>query len=263
MTLPSELDDHLCRAAGRLGPFAGRVEWHESVGSTNDLAMRRAEQGVAEGLVVTANAQLSGRGRLGRSWSSPPGAGIYASAVLRPSPAAASLITIAAGVALAEGIRAATGLDVDLKWPNDLMVGGRKLAGILAEGRLSDAGNGFVIVGFGINVSPGAYSPDVAARATSIETELGRPADRGLVLVECLAALAAGYGELQAGHTRRVLDEWRARAAVTLRRRVEWNADATLQRGIARDIDDTGALMVDTPAGVVRIVSGEVRWLGQ
>jgi BirA family biotin operon repressor/biotin-[acetyl-CoA-carboxylase] ligase len=143
------------------------------------------------------------------------------------------------------------------------MVDGRKLAGILAEGRLSEGGEGFVILGFGINVSPAAYPPDVATRATSIETELGRPADRNLLLVECLAALASRYAELQRGHTTAILDAWRARAAVTLRRAVEWDVDAKPQRGVARDIDDTGALLVDTPDGVTRIVSGEVRWVGK
>jgi BirA family biotin operon repressor/biotin-[acetyl-CoA-carboxylase] ligase len=260
--IPAELDEHLQRSADRLGLFAGQIEWHESVGSTNDLAGRRAESGAREGVVITANAQESGRGRFGRSWASPPGAGIYTSVILRPSRAAASLLTVTAGVALTDGVRAATGLDVALKWPNDLVMDGRKLAGILAEGRLSEAGEGFVILGFGINVSPAAYPPDVAARATSIETELGRPADRNLLLVECLAALASRYAELRGGRSAAILEAWRARAAVTLRRTVEWDVETRPQRGIARDIDDTGALLVETPDGVARIVSGEVRWLG-
>ena len=260
--IPPELDDPLQRSVDRLGLFAHHVEWHESLGSTNDLAARRAERGAPEGLVVAANAQESGRGRFGRSWASPPGAGIYTSVVLRPSVAAAALLTITAGVALTDGVRAATGFEPSLKWPNDLVMDGRKLAGILAEGRLSESGEGFVILGFGINVSPAAYPPDVAARATSIETELGRPADRNLLLVECLAALASRYAELRSGRGAAILDAWRARAAMTLRRTVEWDVDARPQRGIARDIDDTGALLVDTPGGVARIVSGEVRWVG-
>ena len=101
-----------------------------------------------------------------------------------------------------------------------------------------------------------------AARATSIETELGRPADRNLLLVECLAALASRYAELRGGRGAAIVDAWRARAAVTLRRPVEWDVEGSPQRGIARDIDDTGALLVDTPGGVARIVSGEVRWVG-
>src|SRR4051812_50008787 len=96
--------------------------------------MAMAARGAAEGTVVAANAQSSGRGRQGRSWASPPGAGLYVSVILHPSPVALPLLTIAAGVAIAEGVQAASGLVADLKWPNDVYVAGRKLAGILAEG---------------------------------------------------------------------------------------------------------------------------------
>jgi BirA family biotin operon repressor/biotin-[acetyl-CoA-carboxylase] ligase len=109
------------------------------------------------------------------------------STIMRPAAHAVSLLTIAAGVALADGIQAATGLQPQLKWPNDVYMDGRKLAGILAEAGTSAAGVQHVVVGCGVNLMPAAYPADVAARATSIETELGRPVDRGLLLVECLA----------------------------------------------------------------------------
>jgi len=258
--IPGEIDEALARAAGRLGPFAQRLSWHEEVASTNDVAMAAADGGAPEGSVVAANAQSAGRGRRGRSWASPPGAGLYVSAILRPPQHVLPLITIAAGVALAEGIEAATGLGPCVKWPNDVYAGSRKLAGILAEHGSSAAGD-HVVVGFGINLRPAAYPPEVAARATSIEDELGRGVDRGLVLAECLAALAHRYEMLRRGVSDAVLGAWRARAAQHMGRTVEWDEERGARRGIAHDIDARGALLVRADDRIVRVVSGEVRWL--
>ncbi len=261
VSLPAEFSEALAQAADRLGPIGQPLFWYAVLPSTNDLAASLAERGADEGCVVVADAQSAGRGRLGRTWVSPPGAGIYASVVLRPADTIAGLVTIAAGVAIAEGVEAATGLAADVKWPNDVYVGGRKLAGILAEGGATAGRRSHVVLGFGINVMPAAYPPEVAGRATSIEAELGRPVDRGLVLAECLARLAARYGDLQAGRAADILAAWRARAAATFGRRVEWDADGATQRGIAHDIAEDGALMVRGDAGLERIISGEVRWI--
>jgi len=255
-SLPEEFASALMLARERLGAFGHRVLWYPEVGSTNDIATIMAERDAAEGLVVLADRQTAGRGRLGRSWTSPLGAGIYASVVLRPSSTVAALLTIAAGVAVAEGIGSATGLAVHVKWPNDVHVGGRKLAGILAEGTASH-----VVLGIGINVQPAAYPPDVAARATSIEAELGRRVDRGLVLAECLAALASRCRDLQQGRRRLVVDAWRERAASMLGRCIEWESADGRQTGLAENIDDDGALIVKVGAGTIRIRSGEVRWV--
>jgi BirA family transcriptional regulator, biotin operon repressor / biotin---[acetyl-CoA-carboxylase] ligase len=183
------------------------------------------------------------------------------SAVLRPRVDVVPLVTIAAGVAIAEGIQAASGLDATLKWPNDLFVGGRKLAGILAEAGSSAGGASHVVLGFGINVLPAAYPPDVAARATSVEGELGRSIDRTLLLDACLDRLAGRYDELQHGRAASVVDAWRARAAPMLRRRVEWDTGDAREHGIAENIDEAGALLIRTDSGLVRIISGEVRWI--
>ena len=256
MTLPEELAGALTRARERLDTFASCILWYPEVGSTNDVAADLADRGADEGLVVVADGQTAGRGRLGRNWVSPSRAGIYTSVVLRPSSEVAALLTIAAGVAVAEGIAAATGLAADVKWPNDVHAGGRKLAGILAEGAVSH-----VVLGIGINVRPASYPPDVAARATSIEAALGRPVDRGLVLAECLVALAVRYRQLQNGHGRLVVDAWRRHAAPIMGRRVEWGSAGQLQTGVADNIDDDGSLVVRIASGTCRIRSGEVRWL--
>jgi BirA family biotin operon repressor/biotin-[acetyl-CoA-carboxylase] ligase len=137
---------------------------------------------------------------------------------------------------------------------------GRKVAGILAEASASSSDRPCVVLGFGINVLPAAYPPDVAARATSLEAELGRPVDRGLVLAECLAALSIRYSDLAARRTSAVVTAWRARAAATFGRRVTWEADGE-RHGFAQDIDDDGRLLVRSESGVSRIISGEVRWI--
>jgi BirA family biotin operon repressor/biotin-[acetyl-CoA-carboxylase] ligase len=254
--LPDEFATALAVAGGRLDLFERKVRWFPQVGSTNDVATMLAERGAEEGVVVVADQQTAGRGRLGRSWASPPGAGIYMSAVFRPSPRAAGLLTIAAGVAVADAVAIATGLDVQLKWPNDVYVADRKVAGILAEGAPR-----YVVLGIGINVLPAAYPPEVARRATSIETELGRPVDRGLLLAECLAALAVRYREISMKDGRAVLATWRKRAASTLGRRIEWDAGGQSRLGLVDDIDEDGALLVRSGSELIRITSGEVRWV--
>ena len=229
--------------------------------STNDIAAVLAEDGAAEGCVVAADAQSAGRGRHGRSWVSAAGAGLYVSVVLRPVQQAVPALTIAAGVAVAEGIQAATGLRLDLKWPNDVYAGERKVAGVLAEAGTSRSTVEYVVLGFGINVRPAAYPPAIAARATSLGGELGREVDRGLLLAECLSALAQRYAHLQTGRHDVVMNAWRARAASTLGRRVRWDAAGTTLEGVAENIDESGALMVRTPSGIVTITGGEVVWM--
>jgi BirA family biotin operon repressor/biotin-[acetyl-CoA-carboxylase] ligase len=262
--LPVECADALARV--RLGRLASRVLFYPTIGSTNDVAAQQA----AEGLVVFAEEQTAGRGRRGHVWFSPPGSGLYASVVLTPGAAridpdrATTLLTLTAGVALIEGIETATGLRVDLKWPNDLFVGRRKLAGILAEGigigSSLDARVNTVVVGYGINISAAAYPPDLRARVTSIETELGRAIDRGSVLAETLAALAARYDDLLDGRFDAILDAWRRRAPASTGARVSWTTPDGPQSGITAGIDDLGALLVRIGSRTERIVSGALTW---
>jgi BirA family biotin operon repressor/biotin-[acetyl-CoA-carboxylase] ligase len=263
---PPDLADALARARPRLGVVARDCHYYASVGSTNDAAAeicgRASVSGArVEGLLVIADAQTAGRGRRGHTWFSPPGSGLYASVVLIPSRArvdparAAQLLTLAMGVALAEGIEAATGLGPAVKWPNDLYVGSRKLGGILAE-----AADATVVVGYGINVGPMAYPRDLEDRATSLETELGRPVDRFHVLVETLAALAARYADLLDGRFDAILDAWRRRAPGAAGTRVSWVDAAGPHSGMTAGIDPSGALLVRTDDGLQRIVSGELTW---
>lgn len=262
--LPREFAEPLQRR-GEGCPLASRVSWHAETASTNADAAALADAGAPEGCVVLADHQTAGRGRLGRSWSSPAGTGIYASVLFRPEPRVARMLTIGAGVALAEAIETVAGIVPVLKWPNDVYLGGgsqsgRKVAGILAEAGVS-GGETWVVMGFGINVLPASLPHELALRATSLESELGRPVDRGELFAECLVRLAARYADLCAGRCLDVVDAWRRRASPTFGRPVEWVDEGATKAGVVRDIDDEGGLLVDTEAGIVRVVSGELRWL--
>jgi len=230
---------------------------HESLPSTMDAAAALAHDGVAHGVVVVAAEQTAGRGRRGTQWASPAGAGLYLSFVARPANAAStSLITLAAGVGVRDGIAAATGLGADLKWPNDLIVGKRKLAGILAEGLAIGTPQQAVIIGVGINIQPAAYPPDVAARATSLEGELGRGIDSDDVLESVLEHLWNRLALLE----RRpgdILQAWRAASPNAIGTRVEWDG----RHGMTAGIDESGALLVKTAERVERIIAGELRWM--
>lgn len=234
------------------------------VTSTMDVAAEAATRGAAEGWTVVAEEQTAGRGRRGRRWASPPGAGLYCSIVLRPRVAPGGpllpLLTLAAGVGLREGVRAATGLAAELKWPNDLVVGRRKLAGILAEGMGLGAPDQAVVLGIGINVRSTAYPPDVAPRATSLEAELGRAVDRQVVLAEVLRAVGAAYEDLAAGRADAVRRRWEEASPTARGAAVTWETPEGPRRGRTAGLDTSGALLVDTPTGRERLVGGEVRW---
>ena len=265
------------RAHERLHGLGSTIHFFPTIGSTNDVALTLAAQGERDLAVVIADEQTAGRGRRGRAWFSPPGSGLYVSVVLTPGRArvdpdrATTLLTLAAGVALSEAIEAATALRVDIKWPNDLLVSRRKLAGILAEALPagSDADGSttsgrrvaHVVLGYGINVGPMAYPPELRDRATSLETELGRSVDRAMVCVETLTALARRYADLLEGRFDAILDAWRARSPGSRGSRVSWQSASGPAQGITAGIDDRGALLVQVGDRLERLVAGEVTWV--
>ena len=264
--VPSELAGALRVARSRLGPIGNPLYYFHEITSTNDIAASYAERGADEGTTVVAAAQTSGRGRLGRQWYSPAGAGLYFSIVIR-SARAAPFLTLAGGVAVAEGIGIATGLPVEIKWPNDVVTVGtggpsrrRKLAGILAEASSSQDGLQYVILGIGINLGPASYPAELADRASSIETELGRPVDGGVVLAEVLAALAAELGPLTRGDAAGLLMRWRRLAPSAAGTAVECDTPLGRVAGIASGIADDGALLVRVGNRLERVIAGEVVW---
>lgn len=263
--LPAAYADAVAGARARFGGHIADVLYVESLSSTMDVAATLADAGSSHGLVLLAGHQSAGRGRRGRTWSSPPGAGLYFSTVVRPpvapyvegEPSLMGLLTIAAGLAVAEGVGHATGLEASLKWPNDLFYG-YKLAGVLAEAHKIGAPGQHVVVGVGINVRDVPYV-GAKDRATSIERELGQAPDVGVVLAEVLSAWAGRYQDLLDGRYARVVDRWRIRATGLAGRPVAWTDASGEHEGTTTGVDATGALLVDTGVEVVRI-TGAVQW---
>jgi BirA family biotin operon repressor/biotin-[acetyl-CoA-carboxylase] ligase len=270
--IPPHLQSLLDAARGELGAFARHGRVVASTASTNDDALAWAAEGAPEGAWIVAGSQSAGRGRRGRVWASPPGAGLYVSVVFRPQGGAPagdptmSLLTVMAGVAAVEAIVDATGVRATLKWPNDLVVEApdapaRKLAGILAEGVMVGARLSAVVVGLGINLRPSAYPPEIAARAVALETLAGRAVDPDSVLVAVLGGLARrrrALAEPQGGPE--LLEAWRRWSPSASGARIRWQQQDEVREGITAGVDDTGALRVQTRAGEARLVAGEVEW---
>ena len=265
--VPDAFAAPLAAAWPRLAPAVTAVRYYAHADSTMDLAGAEAAAPEAAGLMVLADTQSGGRGRRGRSFASPAGVGLYFSLVLRPpvvdvhesTPSAIGLLTVAAGVAVAEGLAAATGLHAGLKWPNDVFHGGRKLAGVLAEGHGVGTAQQAVVLGIGVNVRATTFPPELAAIATSVEAETGRVVGRGEVLAEILVAFAARYTDLREGRFGAVVAAWRQHAL--LGRAVAWQGPEGPVAGVAADIAADGALVLQADAATYHVRSGEVRWL--
>lgn len=263
---PPDVVAAVTAAAARGGPIRLDLRWFATVTSTMDVAEEAALANAPEGLVIAAEEQTHGRGRRGRAWSSPPGAGLYLTFVFRPPLGAAAasvlpLLTLGAGVAVREAVRRASGFVADLKWPNDLMVGGRKLAGILSEGMDIGSPDQIVLVGIGINVLSASHPEDIAARATSLESELGRAIDRGLLLEELLVAVPHAYDDLRLGNADDILRSWRSASPSAVGHRVEWQDLRGVHRGTTAGVDESGALLVNTNLGIERVLAGELLWM--
>jgi len=241
--------------------FVGRRLGYRAVlGSTQDLARQLARAGAPEGTVVLAGRQTAGRGRLGRSFISPRG-GLYFTVILRPALEHLRPLPIIAALAVARGLEQVAGLRTALKWPNDVLVGGRKVCGILLESELTGQNVNYVLLGIGVNVNAdtSAY-PEIAAIATSAAVEAGRPLSREALAAAVLNELEELYLAAQAG--RRVLDEWRARLE-TLGRRVRVTWGETVEEGLAEDVDGDGSLILLRPDGSrVTIAAGDVTLRG-
>src|SRR5512138_578634 len=243
----------------RLGPLELRpllgthdlgqvLHCYEEIGSTSDRAKELAEEGAEHGEVVIAESQTAGRGRRGRAWISPPGKNLYFSVVLRPdlTPSRAAELTLVGSLALCDALRQA-GVAAGIKWPNDLLVSGRKIAGILTELAAEPDRVHWVVLGAGVNVNARRedFPPELQDQATSVLIERGEPAPRVLFAAACLTALEAwvdvhaeqGFAPIRAA--------WRERS-VTLGREVRVQSDGRDVVGTATDIDDQGALLVRT-----------------
>jgi BirA family biotin operon repressor/biotin-[acetyl-CoA-carboxylase] ligase len=242
--------------------FAREIHCFARIDSTNVYARRRAEQGAAEGEVVVADEQTAGKGRLGRAWVSPPRANLYLSLILRPEldPARVPQLTFTAAVALAETVQGFCGASPEIKWPNDILIDGKKLAGILSECSVQSGRVLYAILGIGVNLNyPEALMPEeIRTRATSLMAVLDREVDRNLFAALLISRLERCYLDLLTGGFGRMAPRWEGFFKSNGRKvRVE-TADRTLH-GIVRGIDPEGALLVEDDCGTTRrIVAGDV-----
>lgn len=242
----------------------GRVlHAYEEIGSTNDRARELAEDGAEHGEVVVADTQTAGRGRRGRPWVSPPHKNVYFSVVLRPElpPARAPELTLVASLAVCDALRQA-GVNAGIKWPNDLLVDGRKIAGILLELAAEPDRVHWVVLGVGVNVNTAAedFPEELRGEATSILLARGQPAPRALFAVACLTALEDWLDVHAEQGFDPIREAWRERS-VTLGREVSVKADGRELVGTAADIDEQGALLVRTAGGMERVLAGDVQLL--
>ncbi len=245
--------------------YAGKLHFSPVTGSTNSDAMAAARDGAPHGSVFLADAQTSGRGRGDHAWHSAAGEGLYVSVLLRPelSPAFLPLVPLAAGLAAAEAIRAITGLDIDLRWPNDLLLGPRKTGGILVEAQSESNAVAFVVAGIGINVHQRAFPPDLATPATSLDLELGhvfgQRTSRQALLVRLLESLERETLTLLDPAGRRSIPV-RVEAASSWARGRQVEVHGPLQyTGITEGLDEHGFLLLRTSKGLVQVQTGGIR----
>lgn len=255
--------------ATRLSRFTQRLTYCDVVESTNDVAMDLLDSGAPDGTTVLASTQTAGRGRRGRSWFSPKGAGLYLSVVIRDLQSVP--ITLLAGVVAAEGIRSVAEMPVELEWPNDLVVQSdesspawprrQKVGGILAEGASDRAGHGAVVVGIGVNVNSMGYPHEIAARASSLEAVSGRKIDRGVVMASILLSLARWSDKCRTAGGMTMLQRWRELSPSSQGSRVLWASATGDRTGVTEGIDSDGALRVRFGEQSERVFGGELVWL--
>ena len=231
------------------------IEYHASIDSTQTRARRLANDGSGPGIVVT-DEQRAGQGTHGRAWHAAAGMSLLASWIMRPAPAAPGLFAALSGVAIARAFETLGATGAHLKWPNDVELAGKKVAGALAHGS-SDGSGGHLVIGIGVNVHQGAedFPAELRTTATSLAIA-GWPADR----LALLARITAELDRLDdAGERRQAMDEWREHCALIGTRVEARTAGREPLRGIATAIDDEGALVIQTAAGLERVIAGDVR----
>jgi BirA family transcriptional regulator, biotin operon repressor / biotin---[acetyl-CoA-carboxylase] ligase len=229
------------------------LHWQAAVGSTQDLVKAAAEAGEAEGWTLVTDFQDQGRGRLGRQWLTAPQRDLLFSVLLRPDPSLLSLLPLLVGVALAQGLHDATGLKPELKWPNDVLLAGRKLAGILLE----HGATGAATLGVGVNVN--STVAEIPASAISLREALDHPVERERVLGEILNTLGRSLQRSRSEGPAWVVPAWRRRTTM-LGKPISYEDRGTMRSGIAEDVERDGALRVRLPDGTVsRLYAGDVR----
>jgi len=243
--------------------FRKNIIYRDEIESTNALAFQQAIKGTPEGTVVIADSQTGGKGRMGRSWHSPPGLNIYTSVILRPHwpPSKGAFLTITAGVAVAETLEALYGLHPQIKWPNDIMLGMKKAAGILTEMSSEQDRINFIVLGIGINVNAleKDFPQSLRGTATSVREILGRPVNRSEFVASLYDRLDECYNFLRKHSLIGIKERWESRS-VLMGKLVQASGPGRVVTGLATALDDDGALIITTGNETrERIVAGDVK----
>ncbi|MBI4707517.1 MAG: biotin--[acetyl-CoA-carboxylase] ligase [Candidatus Omnitrophica bacterium] len=238
--------------------FGRKIYYYDALSSTMDVAVELGMKSAADGALIIAETQTKGRGRLGRIWFSPKHKGIYLSIILRPKilPNQASLLTLLAAVSICEAVKDACNLDLQIKWPNDLLIGNKKIGGILTELNAEIDKVNFVVIGLGLNVNNDLKA--LVSQATSLKEEKKEEVNRVKLLQEILLKMEENYLLLQDKGRGKILEKWR-HYNITLGRRIKVYCQKQHIEGDAVDIDTDGGLLVRRDTGVIeRVLSGDV-----
>ena len=250
---PSEISWHLDTK------FIGKkIYYFDVLPSTMDIATELGMKGAPEGTLVLAEAQAQGRGRLGRSWLSPKYKGIYMSLILKPNilPNSAPVLTLLSAVSICEAIKEFVGLDIQIKWPNDLLLSNKKLGGILTELNAEMDATRFIVIGIGLNVNNERKT--LPSGATSLKEQKGENINRIGLLQEILRKLEANYHLFQEEGSQPIVEKWR-NYSLTLGKRVKISCHNEHREGEAIDIDTDGGLLIRKDSGLVeKIMAGDV-----
>jgi BirA family biotin operon repressor/biotin-[acetyl-CoA-carboxylase] ligase len=243
--------------------FGSKIYSFETIDSTNNCARALAGCWAEEGTLVLAERQTAGRGRLGRTWLANPYENLTFSIILRPTlpPEALNLLPLYAAVAVAEAIEHESGLSVECKWPNDLLIGGKKTAGILLEGSLKEEGLDYVVLGIGVNVNQTTFPEDISPRATSLKVQGGRDIDRIRLLREILRTLEIHYAAIMKKGFHNLLPLWLSRTTM-INKEISVTQDGAVISGIVRGLSPEGALILDAGGTEKTLFAGDVTILG-
>jgi BirA family biotin operon repressor/biotin-[acetyl-CoA-carboxylase] ligase len=259
--VPDILTPDMLRQRLKGSLFGKRVYHFFKVDSTNRVAMELSQAGEPEGAVVIAEEQTAGRGRSGRVWHSERATGIYATIILRPklAPVQAPLLTMMAGLSAHSAVQAQTGLDVDLKWPNDLLINGKKVGGILTEMYAEPNQIRFVVVGIGLNVNQEKFPGDLSVIATSLRAESGRSQSRLELLVRLLREFETDYNRFLAEGPASVIERFSEVSSYARGKRVRVTNGKDSFTGITAGLAPEGLLLVKRDTGQqVTVIAGDV-----